>query len=115
MQIMSFLPKLLVAAALTAAGCGGGVQSGFVRDLASDDLVLPRTVTVDDFRKACLKISVTDPHDLIRSLGVKVHGSGDTAYMHTPDLIRACGPECNRDAGLGELLEQFAIHDQNTH
>ena len=106
---------LALAAALTAAlsGCGGagGDPSGraFLRGLQDRGLTLPSQIQLDDFHAAARRLGVTDPVDFLESMGVPVRGGGGDRWLARADLLRACGPDCNRREGLGELLAKFAV------
>jgi len=111
-DMRSTLAATAVALALAACG-GGGAGFDYKRALERQNLVLPNTISIEDFNEACIASNVTDPGGLLESLKLEARGKGPGAYIKTSDLLTACGPECSPDDGaLGSLILRFAIYDQ---
>ena len=108
---------LVLAAALAAplAGCGGAGGAGdpsgraFLRGLQDRGLTLPSHIPLERFDAAAREMGITDPAEFLDSMGVSARGAGGDRWLARADLLRACGADCSRREGLGELLVKFAV------
>ena len=107
---------MLGVLAVGLSGCGGGAGAGgdgsgreFLRELQGRGLTLPSQVSLSDFSAAARGMAITEPEAFLESVGVPVRGEGSGRWVARADLLRACGAECNRREGLGELLVKFSV------
>lgn len=96
---------------LAVAGCAGGggaAKTPLEKHLEARDYRLPRVISYDDFYQASLNEGVVGVDEELQKLGIPVRGSGSDRFIHTSDLLRACGPDCNYHEGWGIFLSDFA-------
>lgn len=91
------------------AGADGGGDGGYLRALQGRGLTLPQHIPLADFNAAARGLGITEPAEFLSSMGVPVRGAGAGRWLARADLLRACGPDCSRRDGLGELLLKFAV------
>ena len=103
------------ALAVGLSGCGAPAGDtaasgrGFLLELQVRGLTLPTRVPLSDFSAAALAMGVTDPEGFLKSLQTPIRGEGSFRWLARADLLRACGAECNRIEGLGELLVKLSV------
>lgn len=97
-----------LAALFALAACNGGAQlSPFERALAEQNLRLADIVYLRDLMEVAEGMSVIHFDRFIEENGMSVRGEGGGSYVYGRDLLRACGPGCSPDEGLGEMLVHF--------
>ena len=74
-----------------------------------NNLSLPHLVYVKDFVEICDFYVVTHPTGYLHDNGIDVRGPEGGEYVRGKDLLALCEPDCNRESGLGLVLEHFLI------
>ena len=86
-------------------------RSSFQNALDQDDLEIIDIIFLRDLMPAAESRQIFNFDVFLEENGMVIHGEGDGRYVYGPDLVRACGPDCTPNDGLGQLLTEFVERD----
>lgn len=109
---MTFIKNAFIAAALAvamSATAPAAAQTPLEKYLKAHGNRLPHVIDYGDFINTALEDGMVEIEEALAEKGVSVHGTGDSRYIRTADLLQVCGSDCNYRHGWGIFLSRFSV------